>query len=115
MEPIDPEAGAPTASRRVSKYQTAGLVLIVLVLVLSSVVTLRAPQSKAGLDVAQMQVDTLLRTRALYSARAATRRAASAATEARARAVIADLGRIANASPTPRAIRRLALTQFTFG
>jgi membrane protease YdiL (CAAX protease family) len=115
MEPIDPETGAPAASRRVSNYQTAGLILIVTVLVLSSVFTLRAPRAKAGLDVAQMQVDTLLRTRALYSARTASRRASSAPTDARARAVIADLARIANAAPTPRAFRRLALTQFTFG
>jgi membrane protease YdiL (CAAX protease family) len=87
------------------------------VLIVTSFVTLRKPERRTGLDTAQLQVETLYRTRALYRLRARPESSDSvlrSSVKSRSRAVIDDLKRIADQSPSPRVIRRLALTQYVF-
>jgi len=114
MEPIEAAAAAASAGTRVRRFRTAGLLAIVLILVASSFISLRSTRSRSTLDAAQLQVDTLIRARSLYSLRTLSGHASDSPTTARERALIRDLSKLADVSPTPRNIRRLALTQYVF-
>src|SRR5258708_4822059 len=100
---------------RARRLRFASLILIVLVLFGSSFVSLRTQTAQSSQDSAKLMVDTLFRTRSLYSARPAAGVPALPEYQKRAGALISDLVRLANLSPSPRTIRRLALTQYALG
>lgn len=115
MEPSEPDGKPPLPALRGKRMRTTALGLTILVLIVTSFFSLRTPTTRSNLDAAQMQVDALFRTRALYSMRTLPGQAESPDYRRRTYALIRNLERIAELSATPRAIRRLALSQYAFG
>jgi membrane protease YdiL (CAAX protease family) len=114
MASTDPGAAGPPRIRGGSRTWTLALAVTVLILIVTSFINLRKPARRSGLDAAQVQVESLYKTRALYSLRSNPEPFAHSAVQSRSREVIADLKRLADRSAAPRSIRRLALTQYVF-
>ncbi len=104
--------GDTRAGGKARRFRAAALVLIVLILFSSSFFSLRTKSSRSSQDSAKLLVDTMLRTRALYHEKRVSGSEVHTSFQARIRSLIRDLVRLADISPSPRTIRRLALTQY---
>jgi len=94
-------------------WQVGGLALLLLFLLTSSLLQLRGPRAQKSDDYARLFVETMTQSRAVYFAEhAPDARPASAAEKA---ALIDAMKRLADLTPDPRAIRRLALMEYALG
>jgi membrane protease YdiL (CAAX protease family) len=91
------------------------LVLVVAVLFASSFHSLRTETAQTNQDVAKLMVDTLFRTRSLYSTRPVPGTPPHPVYQARMNSLSRHLNRLADISPNPRTIRRLAITEYALG
>lgn len=109
MDYTDSAPAAPLPARP-PRWQTAALLLVLAALFASSMLSLRGEQGKKADDTARLLLDTALKARLVYALRSMSLGSAGEGDRTQ-QEVLRDLAKLAEVSPSPLALRRLALMQ----